>query len=77
MVTGGATDKKYLDSTEILEAGGTWRLTAPLPSARDGLSAAVLDNKILVFGEDILCFIKIENLIMTIYFQGDGTNHLS
>ena len=62
MVTGGATDKEYLDSTEILEAGGTWRLTAPLPSARDGLSAAVVDNKILVFGENILCYINIEYL---------------
>ena len=64
MVTGGATDKEYLDSTEILEAGGTWRLTAPLPSARDGLSAAVVDNKILVFGENILCYINIEYLIV-------------
>ena len=56
----------YLDSTEILEASwsqGTWRLTAPLPSAREGLRAAVLDNNIFIFGENIFCYINIQYLI--------------
>ena len=59
MVTGGFNGNNGdLDSTEILEGNwalGTWSLTAPLPSPRAGLSAAVLDNKILIFGENILC----------------------
>ena len=42
----------YMDSTEVLEdMAGTWRLTAPLPSARWGLRAASLENTIFVFGE--------------------------
>ena len=45
-----------LDSTEVLEAGGTWRLTAPLPSARERLRAASVENNIFVFGENILYF---------------------
>ena len=55
-----------LDSTEImkLETRG-WVMTAPLPSARYGLRAAVLDNKILVFGENILCYINIEHLVIS------------
>lgn len=38
---------------------GTWRLTAPLPSGRIGLKAASVDNKILVFGENITILIQI------------------
>ena len=49
---GGFNDDIPLDSTEILEAG-TWRLTGPLPSGREGLKAAVLDNIIFVFGVEI------------------------
>ena len=85
MVTGGKiyndgyTD---LDSTEIMERETEeWRQTAPLPSARSGLRAAVLDNKILVFGENILCYINIRHItvsvimfIMTIYLQEDTTD---
>ena len=48
-----------LDSTEILETN-TWRISAPLPSARIGLKAAGLGNTIFLFGEKIfhinLCF---------------------
>ena len=41
-----------LDSTEVLEdMAGTWRLTAPLPSARYGLRAASVQNNIFLFGE--------------------------
>jgi len=40
-----------LDSTEVLEdMAGTWRLTAPLPSARNELRAASVENYIFVFG---------------------------
>ena len=43
-----------LASTEVLEdMAGTWRLTAPLPSARTGLRAASVDNNIFVFGQNI------------------------
>ena len=58
LVTGGNHySGKYTpyDSTEVLEnMVGTWRLTAPLPSARYGLSAASVENRILLFGESIL-----------------------
>merc|ERR1712038_1804198 len=42
----------HLDSTEVLEdiMAGTWRMTAPLPSTRYGLSAASVQNNIFVFG---------------------------
>ena len=52
LVTGGHDLSDYLDSTEILQ-DNNWRITAPLPSARDGLRAASIDNKILVFGRNI------------------------
>ena len=64
LVTGGWNDGE-LESTEVLETGGTWRLTDPLPSARHGLKAAVLNNKIFVFGQSILCYINNENLILS------------
>ena len=44
-------------STEVLEAGGAWRQTGPLPSARFGLRAAVLDNNIFVFGDNIFRYV--------------------
>ena len=87
MVTGGEIyhdGYAPLDSTEIMELDTTgWRVTDPLPSPRVGLRAAVLDNKIFVFGENILCYINIEHLIisyiifiMTIYLQGGMTDLL-
>ena len=55
----------YLDSTEVLEdMAGTWRLTAPLPSARYGLRAASVENYIFVFGENILYYVDIEHFIV-------------
>ena len=49
LVTGGYNSNDgTLASTEVMEAGGTWRLTAPLPSARYGLRAAVVNNNIFV-----------------------------
>ena len=63
MTIGYNTNDGILASTEVMEAGGTWRLTASLPSARNGLRAAVVNNNIFVFGENILCYINIEHLI--------------
>ena len=65
LVTGGQKQRDgslnfdlALKSTEVLEAGGAWRQTGSLPSARFGLRAAVLDNNIFVFGENIFCYIS-------------------
>ena len=63
LVTGGRQGTRDssipLDSTEILETN-TWRISAPLPSARYGLKAASLGNTIFLFGEKTfhinLCF---------------------
>ena len=56
-------------STEELEAGGAWRQTGPLPSERFGLRAAVLDNNIFVFGDNIFRYVIsvliIEHLIVS------------
>ena len=58
LVTGGRqfelpNSRIPLDSTEILETN-TWRISAPLPSARYGLRAASLGNTIFLFGEKLL-----------------------
>ena len=37
--------------SKVLEAEDTWRLTSPLPSGRSDISAATLENYILVFGD--------------------------
>ena len=76
LVTGGVhlTPSGWirLDSTEILEdIAGTWRLTAPLPSARWGLRAASVENNIFVFGENILYYIDIEHLIVSYNVYND------
>ena len=61
LVTGGENDNDgSLETTEVLEAGGAWRQTGSLPSARFGLRAAVLDNNIFVFGENIFCRISFD-----------------
>jgi len=53
MVTGGANyrgiERFYLDSTEILQED-SWTFSTPLPSARYGLRAASLSDRIFVFG---------------------------
>ena len=72
LVTGGYNNiDGFLDSTEVLEdITGTWRLTAPLPSARFGLRAASVDNNIFIFGENILYYINIEYFIEDIFTGG-------
>ena len=88
LVAGGAEYSSgyiSLDSTELLEdmMAGTWRLTAPLPSARYGLRAVSVANNIFLFGESILFDINIDHLIlsyvmfiMTIYLQEENTDHM-
>ena len=72
LVTGGYTSKDgSMASTEVMEAGGTWRLTASLPSARSHFRAAVVNNNIFVFGENILCYINIEHLIVSCNVYND------
>ena len=57
-MTGGSTnDYESLKTTEVLEAGGVWRQTGPLPSARFGLRAAVLNNNIFVFGDNMFRYV--------------------
>ena len=82
LVTGGYNDNyadeqtgfTRLDSTEVMEGKArTWRktLTAPLPSSRSSPTAAVLDNNIFLFGENILFYINIEHLIVSYNVYND------
>ena len=65
LVTGGInTNQGRLISTEILEVGGTWKLTAGLPTAISSLRAAVLDNNIFVFGETLFYQYQILNILL-------------
>ena len=77
LVTGGQKQRDgslnfnlALKSTEVLEAGGGWRQTDPLPFARYGLKAAVLDNNIFVFGDNIFSVVSVLYLEDK-YLQGD------
>ena len=59
LVTGGYNhnlNDENLDTEVLEDMAGTWRLTAPLPSARPGLRAASVENSIFVFGENIFLF---------------------
>merc|ERR1711936_213662 len=51
LVTGGYNlGASVLDSTELMVDFNSWRPAANLPSARPGLRAASLDNKVFLFG---------------------------
>ena len=51
MVTGGSDTYQVMTSTELyVPSTGHWRIRSPLPSARQGLRAATVDNRVLVFG---------------------------
>ena len=58
LVSGGYTfseDLVILDSTEIFDPSlGSWRAGAALPSPVWGLRATNIDNRVLLFGNDIL-----------------------
>ena len=52
LVTGGHTGGGHLSSTELLvETASAWVFTGELPSPREGLRGANIDNKILVTGD--------------------------
>ena len=59
MVTGGCSAldidehcTAYTDTTEVLTIGASaWVYTAPLPSARVGLSGASINNRVIISGE--------------------------
>ena len=61
LVTGGcsALDNRndecitYRDTTEVLTTGAeAWVFTAPLPSARETLAGASINNRVIISGED-------------------------
>ena len=53
LVSGGAGNGQ-LDSTEIFDPSfGSWTAGAPLPSPRIGARAVNIDERVLIFGEDI------------------------
>ena len=53
LVTGGITGVAKLSSTELLvETASAWVFTGELPSPREGLSGANIDNKILMTGNN-------------------------
>ena len=67
LVTGGQDSNfDYLDSTELLlPSANSWTTSAALPSPRDSLRGATLDNKVimtgtnsdtLVTGHDLCCY---------------------
>ena len=52
LVTGGWNKEAWsLDSTELMVDFRAWTAAAKLPSARSGLRAASLDNKVFLFGQ--------------------------
>ena len=56
LVSGGTTTGhgSSVDSTEIFDPSlGSWKAGAALPSPFYGLSAATIDNRVLLFGIDI------------------------
>ena len=51
MVMGGWTGSDYLDTTETLASDeDTWVTAATLPRPIDGLRAATIDDRVLIFG---------------------------
>ena len=43
----------YTDTTELLSAGASaWVYTAPLPSARETLAGASINNRVIISGVD-------------------------
>ena len=54
LVSGGWTGDVRLDSTEIFDPSvGSWRAGAALPIPMDGMRATNIDNRVLLFGNDI------------------------
>ena len=54
-VIGGYDDGSYLDSTELFDTNlHRWSTGAALPNPMRGLRAANIDNRVYIFGTDIL-----------------------
>ena len=52
LVSGGYDGGSYLDSTELFDANvGVWITGAALPNPMDGLRAANIDDRVLIFGK--------------------------
>ena len=59
LVSGGYDGSKNLDSTEIFDPSiGSWKAGAALPSPVHGLRATNIDNRVLLFGNDIFLTFK-------------------
>ena len=55
LVSGGHDGGSYLDSTELFDANiGGWSTGAALPNSMRSLRAATIDNRVYIFGIDIL-----------------------
>ena len=55
LVSGGNEGGSYLDSTEIFDTNlGGWITGAVLPNPMDRLRAATIDNRVYIFGIDII-----------------------
>ncbi len=60
LLVSGGYDGSYLDSTEIFDPSlRSWRAGAALPSPMSGLRATNIDNRVLLFGNDILLTFEI------------------
>ena len=78
MVTGGYNNYAHLSSTELLLPGASsWRLSGELPSARSGLRAVTLDNKIVVSGNCQLSYYEYTNLYVGGYGYNFGDDYLN
>ena len=66
-------DSGILDSTELYDPStGHWRVSGPLPSAREGLMAGTMDYRVLVFlGDTVLEFDQIGESFTEFW----GVNH--
>ena len=55
LVTGGWSGSDYLSSTELMVGTApAWVFTGELPSPRDGLRGATIDNMVLMTGMTII-----------------------
>ena len=66
-MTGGAGDSGLLDSTELLlPSADSWTTieSAALPSPRDSLRGATLDNKVLITGTDSNTLVRYYTILM-------------
>ena len=75
LVTGGWTGSDRLDTTEVYDPSvGSWTAGAKLPRPMTGLTAAYIENQVLIFGEGH--FIPDTNIYSNMIFSGgyDGRN---